>query len=127
MLSQSTDGHRSRQLRTSDVPGHPDGVTALVVLLSETVSTVRGMTSAEHEAPVALVKNDPALVAWLLPGCSPVAMPAFDRASARPGDLQVLTPRTYHADATVLFTAADEPVYAVIVEVQRARDPPGEP
>jgi len=81
------------------------------------------MTSAEHEAPVALVKNDPALVAWLLANVFGVALPAFDRASARPGDLQVLSPRTYHADATVLFTSADEPVYAVIVEVQRARDP----
>ena len=82
-----------------------------------------GMTSAEHEAPVALVKNDPALVAWLLANVFGIDLPAFDLASARPGDLQVLTPRTYHADATVLFTAADEPVYAVVVEVQRARDP----
>ena len=81
------------------------------------------MTSAEHEAPVALVKNDPALVAWLLANVFGIAVPAFDHASARPGDLQVLTPRTYHADATVLFTTADEPVYAVVVEVQRARDP----
>ncbi len=81
------------------------------------------MTSAEHEAPVALVKNDPAVIAWLLTNVFGIAVPAFDHASARPGDLQVLTPRTYHADATVLLTAADEPVYAVVVEVQRARDP----
>lgn len=72
---------------------------------------------------MALVKNDPALVAWLLANVFGIEVPAFDHASARPGDLQILTPRTYHADATVLFTAADEPVYAVVVEVQRARDP----
>jgi hypothetical protein len=81
------------------------------------------MTSAEHEAPVALVKKDPELVAWLLANVFGVALPTFDRASASPGDLQVLTPRTYHADATVLLTAADRAVYAVVVEVQRARDP----
>jgi hypothetical protein len=81
------------------------------------------MTSAEHEAPVALVKNDPAVVPWLLANVFGIAVPEFDHASARPGDLQVLAPRTYHADATVLLTAEDQPVYAVVVEVQRARDP----
>jgi len=81
------------------------------------------MLSAEHESPVALVKLDPGLVAWLLTNVFAVRVPDYHHARAQPTDVRVLVPRTYHADGMLLFCdRADQPVLAVVLEVQRKWD-----
>jgi hypothetical protein len=82
------------------------------------------MPSAEHESPVALAKLDPDLVAWLLASVFEVKVPEYHHARAQATDVRVLVPRTYHADGMVLFCdPADRPLLAVVLEVQRGRDP----
>jgi hypothetical protein len=82
-----------------------------------------GMPSGEHESPIALAKLDPALVTWLLMQLFDVKVPDYHHARARPTDVQVLIPRTYHADGMLLYCdAADQPVLAVVLEVQRGWD-----
>jgi hypothetical protein len=81
------------------------------------------MPSGEHETPIALAKLDPGLVTWLLAHLFDVKVPDYDHARARPTDVQVLVPRSYHADGMLLYCdAADEPVLAVVLEVQRGWD-----
>jgi hypothetical protein len=82
------------------------------------------MPSGEHESPIALAKLDPDLVTWLLAQLFDVKVPDYHHARAHPTDVRVLVPRTYHADGMLLFCdAADEPVLAVVLEVQRGWDP----
>lgn len=81
------------------------------------------MLGAEHESPVALAKQDPDLVAWLLVNLFDFKVPAYHHARTQATDVQVLVPRTYHADGMVLFCDAhDRPLLAVVLEVQRSRD-----
>jgi hypothetical protein len=78
------------------------------------------MVSGEHESPIALAKLDPGLMIWLLAHLFDVKVPDYHHARARPTDVQVLVPRTYHADGMLLYCdAADQPVLAVVLEVQR--------
>jgi hypothetical protein len=80
------------------------------------------MPSAEHESPIALAKLDPGLVAWLLSNVFDIKVPDYHHARAQPSDVRVLVPRTYHADGMLLFCdAADHPLLAVVLEVQRKR------
>jgi hypothetical protein len=82
------------------------------------------MPSAEHESPVALAKLDPDLVAWLLVNLFDVKVPAYHHCRTRDTDVRVLVPRTYHADGMLLFCdETDQPLLAVVLEVQRSRDP----
>src|SRR5215475_11754807 len=82
------------------------------------------MLTGEHETPIALAKLDPDLVTWLLAHLFDVKVPDYHHARARPTDVRVLVPRTYHADGMLLFCdVADEPVLAVVLEVQRGWDP----
>jgi len=81
------------------------------------------MPSGEHESPIALAKLDPGLVAWLLAHLFDVKVPDYHHARSQPTDVRVLVPRTYHADGMLLYCdAADEPVLAVVLEVQRGWD-----
>jgi hypothetical protein len=81
------------------------------------------MPSGEHESPIALAKLDPGLVTWLLVSLFDVKVPDYHHARARPTDVRVLVPRTYHADGMLLYCdAADQPVLAVVLEVQRGWD-----
>src|SRR5262244_367647 len=81
------------------------------------------MPSGEHESPIALAKLDPGLVTWLLAHLFDVKVPDYHHARARPTDVRVLVPRTYHADGMLLYCdAADQPVLAVVLEVQRGWD-----
>ena len=80
------------------------------------------MPSGEHETPIALAKLDPGVLTWLL-ALFDVKVPEYHHASARPTDVRVVVPRTYHADGMLLFCdAADRPVLAVVLEVQRSPD-----
>jgi hypothetical protein len=81
------------------------------------------MPSAEHESPIALAKLDPGLVAWLLANVFDVTVPEYHHARTHDSDVQILVPRTYHADGMVLFCdESDRPVLATVLEVQRRRD-----
>jgi hypothetical protein len=91
--------------------------------MSYRAPTVAAMPSAEHESPIALAKLDPDLLAWLLVNVFDVKVPDYDHARAHATDVRVLVPRTYHADGMVLFCdAADQPLLAVVLEVQRSPD-----
>lgn len=81
------------------------------------------MPSAEHETPIALAKLDPGLVAWLLANIFDIKVPDYHHARTQATDVRVVVPRTYHADAMlVLCDAADRPVLAVVLEIQRGWD-----
>jgi hypothetical protein len=81
------------------------------------------MPSGEHETPIALAKLDPGLLTWLLEHLFGVKVPEYHHARARPTDVRVVVPRTYHADGMLLYCdAADQPVLAVVLEVQRGWD-----
>ena len=81
------------------------------------------MPSGEHESPIALAKLDPGLMTWLLAHLFDVKVPDYDHARVRPTDVRVLVPRTYHADGMLLYCdAADQPVLAVVLEIQRGWD-----
>jgi hypothetical protein len=81
------------------------------------------MPTGEHESPIALAKLEPGVVTWLLTQVFGVKVPDYHHARARPTDVQTLVPRTYHADGMLLFCdAADRPVSAVVLEVQRGWD-----
>jgi hypothetical protein len=82
------------------------------------------MPSGEHESPIALAKLDPGLVTWLLAHLFDVKVPDYHHARTHPTDVRVLVPRTYHADGMLLYCdAADQPVLATVLEVQRRWDP----
>jgi len=82
------------------------------------------MPSGEHEAPIALAKMDPGLLTWLLEQLFDVKVPDYHHAGPRPTEVQVIVPRTYHADGMLLYCdAADNPVLAAVLEVQRGWDP----
>src|SRR5215470_8478769 len=81
------------------------------------------MPSGEHESPIALAKLDPGLLTWLLAHVFEVKVPDYHHARARPTDVRVVVPATYHADGMLLYCdAADQPVLAVVLEVQRGWD-----
>lgn len=81
------------------------------------------MPTGEHETPIELAKLDPGLLTWLLAHLFKVPVPDYHHARARPTDVRVVVPRTYHADGMVLYCdAADVPVLAVVLEIQRGWD-----
>jgi hypothetical protein len=78
--------------------------------------------SARHESLIELFRHRPALAAELLAGALGVPVPAHEQARLDPGDLPELVPTEYRADAVVVLLRSGEPVHAVVVEVQLARD-----
>ncbi|MDH2428018.1 hypothetical protein [Sphaerisporangium sp. TRM90804] len=80
------------------------------------------MPSQEHEAMILLFRNRSELAAELLGKALGVAVPAYEKAVLAPGDLTECPPVEYQADAVVVLSDGD-PVLAVVVEVQRHRDP----
>ncbi|MFC4535094.1 hypothetical protein [Sphaerisporangium dianthi] len=84
---------------------------------------VAAMPYLEHEALILLFKNRPALAAELLGEALAVALPQYSLAEIEPGDLTECSPAEYRADAVVVLSSGDKPVLAVVVEVQRGRDP----
>jgi len=77
------------------------------------------MPSAKHETPIALIRESPDLLAWLLRDMFDVQIPDFGQARPHAADVQIMQPSTLHADAIVVFTDTnDRPVFAAILEVQ---------
>lgn len=80
------------------------------------------MPSAEHESSVALGKMNPGL-AELMTKVFDVKLPDHHHSHSQATDVRVLVPRTYHADSvTVYYDAANQPVFAIVMEVQRGWD-----
>lgn len=80
------------------------------------------MPSGEHEAPVELARADPEFVGSLLSDVLE-KVPDYDHARPHAADVRVMVPRTYHADSMTLFCdAADRPLFAAVLEVQRGWD-----
>jgi hypothetical protein len=91
--------------------------------LCDGLASVRVVPSHLHEALVELFRQRPALAAELLRGQLGVPVPAYTNASEGSCDLTDLTPTEYRADAVVMLTSDDVPVFAVVVEVQLRQDP----
>lgn len=75
-----------------------------------------------HETLVELFRARPTLAAELLTGTLGIEVPLHEQARADPADLPDLLPTEYRADAVVVLVQHDEPVMAVVVEVQLRRD-----
>ncbi|BCB88921.1 hypothetical protein Psuf_062340 [Phytohabitans suffuscus] len=73
---------------------------------------------------MALTKQDRDLVAFLLMKVFDMKIPVYAHAHPHATDVRVLVPRTYHADGVlVYYDAAEKPVFAAVMEVQRGWDP----
>ena len=80
------------------------------------------MPSLEHEALALLFGNRPDLAAELLRTALNTKIPEYDKAYVESADLTDWHPAERHADKVVVYEAGD-PVQAVVIEVQRGRDP----
>ncbi len=80
------------------------------------------MPSNLHEVLVELFRHRPALVAELLTSPLGVPVPAFQQAHLSANDLTNVTPTEYRADAVITLADGDDPVLAVVVEVQLGTD-----
>jgi hypothetical protein len=83
------------------------------------------MPSLIHEAPIELIRQNPALAVELLRAMTDVPLPAEPDISLGPTDLTDVVPAKYLADAVVVVSdaATGAPVLVVIVEPQ-GRDEP---
>jgi hypothetical protein len=79
------------------------------------------MPTIPHEAPVELVRRNPAIAAALLAGLG-VAVPADAAATLASADATASVPAELRADAVVLLTGTDGARLAVIIEVQLRYD-----
>ena len=76
------------------------------------------MPSRLHEVLIEMFRDRPALAADLLSGPLKMSLPEFQRARLSPGELTDVVPTEYRADAVVTLNAREEPVLAIVVEVQ---------
>jgi hypothetical protein len=84
-----------------------------------------GVPSLEHEAPLVVLREQPALVPALLREALGMTLPAFARVELDDADLTQALPAERRADLVVHLRRAEHdgtPVMGVIVEVQRTRD-----
>lgn len=83
------------------------------------------MPSLIHEAPIELIRQNPALAVELLRAMTDITLPAEPDISLGPTDLTDVVPAKYLADAVVVVsdTATGAPVLVIIVEPQ-GRDEP---
>jgi hypothetical protein len=75
-----------------------------------------------HEVLLELFRQRPALAAELLSVAFGLALPAHVAARVEPAEFTDLRPAQYRADAVVALIDSDEPVLAVVVEVQLRPD-----
>lgn len=81
------------------------------------------MPSTVHEVLIELFRHRPGLVAEILTSAFAIEMTGWTNAQIMSSDLSELLPTEYRADAVTLLTDADNnPVHAVVVEVQLRRD-----
>ena len=80
------------------------------------------MPSLEHESIAVLFRNRPSLAGEILRQVLGVAVPDYDKARVESSDLTEWNPAEFRADVVTVYES-DSPVMAMIVEVQRGRDP----
>lgn len=80
------------------------------------------MPSARHEALIELFQQAPEFAPQLLELLLGVEVPRFERARLDSTNLTEAVATEYRADAVVVLTEAEQPVLAVIVEVQLSND-----
>ncbi|TDB96062.1 hypothetical protein [Actinomadura sp. 7K534] len=85
--------------------------------------SVHLMPSAEHEVPLDLFRNQPALAPELLQAASGIKPPEYDRISLGSESLTDCNPTEYRCDSTVLLGDPKRPDLAIVVEVQLKPDP----
>ncbi|MGH3810551.1 MAG: hypothetical protein ACRDRU_28825, partial [Pseudonocardiaceae bacterium] len=91
--------------------------------LSVRARSVTIMPSSLHETLIEIFRVRPALVATLLGGPLGQVLPRFEQARVEPGELTDVAPTEYRADTVVTLSVGDEPVLAIVIEVQLRRDP----
>ncbi len=79
------------------------------------------MPSLSHEALLLLFRNRPELAPELLREALGVELPAYTEVRVESADLTHVVPAEYRADLVVLLVDG-KPVFAIVVEVQLARD-----
>ena len=79
------------------------------------------MPSLSHEALLLLFRNRPGLAPELLREALGVELPAYTEIRVESSDLTEVVPAEYRADLVVLLVDG-KPVFAIVVEVQLARD-----
>lgn len=76
------------------------------------------MPSHLHEVLIEMFRDRPGLAADLLAGPLGIKVPEFHQAKLSADALTDVAPTEYRADAVVTLNVADNPVFAVVVEVQ---------
>jgi hypothetical protein len=79
------------------------------------------MASMQHEGLLLLFRNRPTLAPELLRDALGLGLPAWSEARVESAELTELVPTEYRADLVVLLLEG-RPVFAIVVEVQLARD-----
>jgi hypothetical protein len=79
------------------------------------------MASVQHEGLLLLFRNRPALAPELLQDALGLALPAWSEARVESAELTEVVPTEYRADLVVLLLEG-KPIFAIVVEVQLARD-----
>ncbi len=79
------------------------------------------MASMQHEGLLLLFRNRPTLAPELLRDALGLTLPAWSEARVESAELTEVVPTEYRADLVVLLLDG-KPVFAIVVEVQLARD-----
>ena len=80
------------------------------------------MPSARHEGLIDLFQHRPELAPELLEQVVGVAVPRFERAQLGSTNLSEWQPKEYRADTVVVLEQSEQPVLAVVVEIQLSGD-----
>ncbi|WP_412516550.1 hypothetical protein K8Z49_38765 [Actinomadura madurae] len=80
------------------------------------------MPSVDHEVPLELIRNEPALAPELLQLVSGIKPPEYEQISHGSETLTDCNPTEYRCDSTVLLGDPHRPDLAIVVEVQRKPD-----
>ena len=80
------------------------------------------MPSRLHESQLVLFRNQSTLAAGLMRDALGVSLPSFQEARIDSADLTDVQPAEYRADLVIRLVSDDDPVCAIIVEVQLSAD-----
>jgi hypothetical protein len=78
--------------------------------------------STPHETYVEMFRHRPELAVDLLVDALGVTVPAHESVRLDSADLSELVPTEFRVDAVVVLTAGEEPVLALVIEIQLRRD-----
>jgi hypothetical protein len=81
------------------------------------------MPSTLHEVLIAIFRNRPSLAAELLEDAFGIEVPPHEQVRVEPSDFSDVAPTQYQADSVTVLSTDDQPVLAVVTEVQLGRDP----